>query len=417
MTTNSTKVTTIKFAATAHRGQLCRERLLDRFTPTLPTVLETVPIPRPMYWIRRPGPNDLVTRPCRSPHQRQPSVVAAVRPHPLHAPGHGGHAQKLEPAEEAVDEDDARTIVEAGMPWRLAWPRKRKFMPDFHHLTGKVKIETKSRTYDVSLTAWRLFADDFTMRWIQVTLGASVRADSPTSTQSAGTSTLVPASMLHSPLVAKPFLVLDMDETLIHSVSMCAQGKSVPGADFTIAAANLWVKERVDRFSVLVRSGAVDFLRRVAQCYAVVVYTAGTQPYADAILNVVDPGNKDLSGRLYQDSCAPSLYSKDLTKVCGDLSRVIIVDNAAKSFGKQAGNGLLISSWYQNPVDQELERLADFLLLHKNAVDVRLAAMLWRPSVNSPPSVTRWEHWRRVGAAQSISSMFLLHIRCLLSHF
>ncbi|ORZ31682.1 hypothetical protein BCR44DRAFT_1487613 [Catenaria anguillulae PL171] len=201
---NSTKVTTIKFAATAHRGQLCRERLLDRFTPTLPTVLETVPIPRPMYWIRRPGPNDLVTTVPAAPRtntNRPWSLLSG--PIRYTHPDMVSMYKMLESAEEAVDEDDARTIVEAwdAVEVALAKEKVRDYMNEtFGSVmaprtdSGHALTEYPSPTNSHDAVGSFAGAELSSPARSHASLGPVTRADTPTSTQSAGTSTLVPAS-------------------------------------------------------------------------------------------------------------------------------------------------------------------------------------------------------------------------------
>lgn len=70
------------------------------------------------------------------------------------------------------------------------------------------------------------------------------------------------------------------------------------------------------------------FLEFVCSCYDVVVFTAGEKPYADAILNVIDPRGR-ISRRLYKDDCVyfEGSYVKPIRVVSNDLSSSIIIDN------------------------------------------------------------------------------------------
>lgn len=62
---------------------------------------------------------------------------------------------------------------------------------------------------------------------------------------------------------------------------------------------------------------------------------------------------------------------KDLRILGRDLSRVVIVDNAAYSYAFQVANGIPIISYYQGETDYELRGLKDYLLSLQDYRDVR----------------------------------------------
>lgn len=62
---------------------------------------------------------------------------------------------------------------------------------------------------------------------------------------------------------------------------------------------------------------------------------------------------------------------KDLRILDRDLSRVVLVDNAAYSYAFQVANGIPITSYYEGKEDAELLGLRDYLRLLKQFKDVR----------------------------------------------
>ena len=55
-------------------------------------------------------------------------------------------------------------------------------------------------------------------------------------------------------------------------------------------------------------------------------------------------------------------YIKDLSLLGRPLSRIIIIDNISQNFSAQPSNGILIDSWFKNPGDEELLKMASLLL-------------------------------------------------------
>ncbi|CAK8998723.1 unnamed protein product [Durusdinium trenchii] len=79
---------------------------------------------------------------------------------------------------------------------------------------------------------------------------------------------------------------------------------------------------------------------------------------------------------LFREECVPFglPITKDLRKLREDLTRVVLVDNSAKSFWLQPENGLLVCDWDgTNASDQELDRVKDNLLQLLDMDDVRPA--------------------------------------------
>lgn len=135
-------------------------------------------------------------------------------------------------------------------------------------------------------------------------------------------------------------LVLDLDETLIH------------------------FEENPDGTSqFLIRPFAQNFLKEISKYYEIVIFTAALKDYADFILDRLDTEGV-ISHRLYRNNCSFSenVYQKDLTKLGRDLAKTLIVDNNAENFQQQPNNGIYIRSWYKDPNDEALKKLAPLLV-------------------------------------------------------
>ncbi|CAI5981446.1 unnamed protein product [Closterium sp. NIES-65] len=162
-------------------------------------------------------------------------------------------------------------------------------------------------------------------------------------------------------------LVLDLDETLIHSVFT-----PIMNADFVIS---LDVDGRLTTIYVHKRPGVEEFLRAVAQVYEVVVFTASMAGYANALVDLLDPQRCLVHHRLFRDSCIwwRNSYVKDLTMLGRDLTKTMIVDNSPLSYAFQPENGIAIPSYYDEQGDRELAKLVPVLMkLAAVEDDVRL---------------------------------------------
>ncbi|WVZ69367.1 hypothetical protein U9M48_018164 [Paspalum notatum var. saurae] len=163
----------------------------------------------------------------------------------------------------------------------------------------------------------------------------------------------------------KVTLVLDLDETLVHSTM-----EHCDDADFTFPV-YYDMKEHV--VYVKKRPHVHMFLQKMVEMFEIVIFTASQSVYADQLLDILDPEKKLFSKRFFRESCVftDSGYTKDLTVVGADLAKVVIIDNTPQVFQLQVNNGIPIESWYSNPSDDALPQLIPFLETLSVADDVR----------------------------------------------
>jgi RNA polymerase II subunit A small phosphatase-like protein len=184
----------------------------------------------------------------------------------------------------------------------------------------------------------------------------------------------------------KKCLVLDLDETLVHS-----SFRAVPGADFVIP---VQIEDVVHFVYVAKRPGVDEFLTEMAKHYEIVVYTASLNKYADPLLDLLDP-NRVIRTRLFRESCVyyEGNYVKDMSLLDRNLTQAIIVDNSPSSYIFHPENAIDCSSFIDDPRDRELDQIGKFLVGIKDVDDVRGISNLWRewPRIELPPSINMKE--------------------------
>ncbi|EAW08255.1 putative general stress response phosphoprotein phosphatase Psr1/2 [Aspergillus clavatus NRRL 1] len=156
---------------------------------------------------------------------------------------------------------------------------------------------------------------------------------------------LLPPPLPH--LRDRKCLVLDLDETLVHS-----SFKVLERADFTIPVE---IEGQYHNIYVIKRPGVDQFMKRVGELYEVVVFTASVSKYGDPLLDQLDIHNV-VHHRLFRDSCYnhQGNYVKDLSQVGRDLRETIIIDNSPTSYIFHPQHAIPISSWFSDAHDNEL---------------------------------------------------------------
>jgi RNA polymerase II subunit A small phosphatase-like protein len=164
----------------------------------------------------------------------------------------------------------------------------------------------------------------------------------------------------------KKTLVLDLDETLVHS-----SFRPVPSPDYVIPVE---IEGRIVDVYVLKRPFVDHFLRAVGQRFEVVVFTASLGKYADPLLDLLDRSGV-VRWRLFREACYPyeGSYVKDLQCMGREMSQMILVDNSPHSYAFQPENAIPIETFIDDMQDQELLECLDLLLAVEKAPDVRPA--------------------------------------------
>jgi len=168
----------------------------------------------------------------------------------------------------------------------------------------------------------------------------------------------------------KKTLVLDLDETLVHS-----SFRPVPDPTFIIP---VHIDNHVYNVYVLKRPYTDIFLERAAKCYEIIIFTASLAKYADPLLDELDK-KQVINGRLFRNSCVMSgkTYVKDLSVLGRKLKNLIIVDNSPLSYQFQPKNAINCTSWFDDPDDTELLDMLPLLettLMEADNVDTVLDA-------------------------------------------
>lgn len=161
-------------------------------------------------------------------------------------------------------------------------------------------------------------------------------------------------------------LVLDLDETLVHSEIIHIKNPDL--------AFPLTINGREIHFYVRLRPHVKHFLQEVSKNFEVVVFTASSKEYANKIIEHLDPEKKYIKHALYRDSCIyrKGKYIKDLRILGRDMRKVVMVDNKVKSYIAQPENAIQIDTWLFNREDEELLKVLKVVNGMTSCRDVRV---------------------------------------------
>ena len=147
------------------------------------------------------------------------------------------------------------------------------------------------------------------------------------------------ASARSASRLSQKTLVIDLDETLIHSL---AKGGRMSSGHMVEVKLNTAVgyagttlgPQHPILYYVHKRPYCDEFLRKVCKWYNLVVFTASVQEYADPVIDWLEQERKYFAGRYYRQHCTfrNGAYVKDLSSIEPDLSKVIIIDNSPLSY-------------------------------------------------------------------------------------
>ncbi|SGZ52012.1 CIC11C00000002338 [Sungouiella intermedia] len=182
-------------------------------------------------------------------------------------------------------------------------------------------------------------------------------------------------------------LILDLDETLIHSLSRGAP-RSL-GSSNSCHMIELKVNNVATLYYVYKRPFCDFFLKEISRWFELQIFTASVKEYADPIIDwleseIVDHKLAGKSGaksiftkRYYRGDCTYRQgvgYIKDLSQFVAkeeDLKNVVILDNSPVSYALQEHNGVMIEGWINDQNDRDLLNLLPMLYSLSLCIDVR----------------------------------------------
>lgn len=166
------------------------------------------------------------------------------------------------------------------------------------------------------------------------------------------------AEVLESPNRAldKPLLILDLDETLVHSV----QSPELPSTHETPFVPVLGQKIRFN-----LRPHAVEFLKNVSKLFTIYLFTASEFKYAEAILKQIDPDSRYVTrvfDRKYCSVTKKGYLVKDLRIFQESrLEKILLVDNTFYCFFCNLQAGIPITDFIDDKKDNQLQQLEAYL--------------------------------------------------------
>ena len=162
----------------------------------------------------------------------------------------------------------------------------------------------------------------------------------------------------------KKTLILDLDETLVHSSFVPFENNDI--------VLNVEFEGMLYNIYVLIRPGAIDFIKKVAKLYEVIIFTASISKYALPLIDILD-SDKNIQYKLTREHCTflNGIYIKELKKLNRDLNDLIILDNSPLAYSFDIDNGLPIKAWYEDKNDNELDKVYFILEFLSKVKDAR----------------------------------------------
>lgn len=181
------------------------------------------------------------------------------------------------------------------------------------------------------------------------------------------------------PIEGRKTLVLDLDETLIHSSEFPPHSnvdffkvKSSSDFNYQIILPNSQENnERLQSIYVYKRPGLDEFLKYASKNFELFIYTYAERHYAEPILNIILPF-LDEDHRLYRDSCIKKKGKhafKDLKMLNRKKTDLIFVDDNDEAHKQHPKNTIVIPTWNGMPSDKVLSKWLTPLLQRCNDAD------------------------------------------------
>ena len=181
--------------------------------------------------------------------------------------------------------------------------------------------------------------------------------------------------------VGKLTVVLDIDETLIHTdmygdLEKKVKNNSEADTEHCSNPTSDYFKIGLEGYDLKVyrRPHLEWFLKEASQKFELVTFTAGEKFYASKVLSHLDPNHHLVEHRFFRHNCTPlghMKYTKNLSYLNRPLNRVVLVDNNPMCFLPNPENGIPVSSFYAQEDDTTLKTVMSFLDHLNGKVDVR----------------------------------------------
>lgn len=162
-------------------------------------------------------------------------------------------------------------------------------------------------------------------------------------------------------------LILDLDETLVHASETGLEREP----DFRVGPYHVFERPHLD-----------SFLSSCQENFVIAVWSSSSADYLAAVVREILPSeirpafvwDRERCVRRFDFERYENYFVKDLKKVerLGyDLSRVLIVDDSREKVQRNYGNAVYVSSFYGDPLDNELLHLARYLKTLSSLPNVR----------------------------------------------
>jgi len=163
----------------------------------------------------------------------------------------------------------------------------------------------------------------------------------------------------------KQTLVLDLDETLVHTEPEVPKRKFFP---ITVEK-----NGQIAILYVVPRPGLLKFMTKMSEIYNICIYTCGNETYANkvAIATGINKFIYAIYSRNYCKKLEGSLYQKDLWSLGFNPQETIFVDDFSMQTAKHCENSIQIKAFEGQSCDRELRYLTEFLRHLHRVPDIR----------------------------------------------
>ena len=162
----------------------------------------------------------------------------------------------------------------------------------------------------------------------------------------------------------QPTLVLALDETLLYV-----------STDHMEGAISVFKESIGQTLYVVFRPGVQNFLETMSLNYSLYVFTAATQEYAEAMVELLDPQRVYISkiySRNHTTPVANKYFGKSLQQLYTDMKRTVLLDNSLYAMLLCCDNAFPISDFNGDREDRELAKVQVELLKIRQMEDLRV---------------------------------------------